>query len=172
MWRSRRSVACTIATKGGLRNRRQVGPADLLPGKLQPTSRKAGTCRRKGSTTPMTSRTPDRGAERRAETAVFGRQFLQRMHQYRILAKDGQVPALRTGSPRVVTARTSAHPLLPRGTMARRSALAPEEASGAHCGVSFSARFCAGEWLTRRSSSEIRRWTSWSWGCNSPAVRR
>jgi len=36
----------------------------------------------------MTSRTRDRGTERRAETAVFGRLFLQRMHQYRILAKD------------------------------------------------------------------------------------
>jgi len=55
--------------------------------------------------------------------------------------------------------------------MARRSALAPE-ASGADGGVSFSARYCAGEWLTRRSSLEIRRWTSWSWGCNCPAVRR
>jgi hypothetical protein len=36
----------------------------------------------------MRSRTRARGAERRAETAVFGRLFLQRMHHYRVLAKD------------------------------------------------------------------------------------
>jgi hypothetical protein len=39
----------------------------------------------------MTSRTRDRGAERPAETAVFGRLFLQRMQYYRVLARDTQV---------------------------------------------------------------------------------
>jgi hypothetical protein len=36
----------------------------------------------------MTSRSRDPGTERRAETAVFGRLFCQRMHHYGVLAKD------------------------------------------------------------------------------------
>jgi hypothetical protein len=75
-------------TNGALRNRGQHGPAVPLPRKLQAASRKAGACPLKGSTSPMTSRTRDRGTGRRAETAVFGRLFLQRMHHYRVLAKD------------------------------------------------------------------------------------
>ena len=81
-------MAYIIVSNGALRNRWQVGPAVPLPGKLQPASRKAGASRREGSTSPMTSRTRDRGTERRAETVVFGRLFLQRMHHYRVLAKD------------------------------------------------------------------------------------
>ena len=77
-WKSRRSVACTSAANGALRNRGQHGPAVPLPGKLQPASRKAGTCPFGGLTSPRTSRTRDRGTERRAETAVFGWLFLRR----------------------------------------------------------------------------------------------
>ena len=54
-------MVCTIATNGVLRNRWQHGPAVPSPGKLQTGSRMAGTCRRKGSTNPMTSRTRDQG---------------------------------------------------------------------------------------------------------------
>ncbi|MGA2986576.1 MAG: hypothetical protein ABSG32_22475, partial [Terriglobia bacterium] len=38
-------------------------------------------------TSVRTSRTRDRGPERRAETAVFGLLFLQGMYHYRVLAK-------------------------------------------------------------------------------------
>jgi len=77
-----------MATNGALRNRLQRGPAVPLPRKLQPASRKAGTCLRKRSTSPMTSRTGGQGTERRAETAVFERLFCRRMHHYRVLAKN------------------------------------------------------------------------------------
>ena len=36
----------------------------------------------------MTSRTTDQGRERGAEIAAFGRMFLRRPRQYRVLAKD------------------------------------------------------------------------------------
>jgi len=36
----------------------------------------------------MTSLTRDRGPERRAATAAFGRRFLQRKRHYRVLVKD------------------------------------------------------------------------------------
>jgi hypothetical protein len=45
-------------------------------------------CRRNSSTSPRTSRNGDHATERRAETTVFGRPFLRRMHHYRVLAKD------------------------------------------------------------------------------------
>jgi hypothetical protein len=96
-----RWVACTIATNGALRNRGQPGPAVPLPRKLQPASRKAGVCPLKGSTRWMTSRTRDRGPERRAETAVFGRLFTQRVHQYHVLAKDRETPLARRPAPRI-----------------------------------------------------------------------
>ena len=60
-------------------------PSATNPEKLY---RRAGTCHCKGSTDSMTSRTRDQGAERRAETVVSGRLLLQRMHYYRVLAKD------------------------------------------------------------------------------------
>jgi hypothetical protein len=105
-------VASTIATKGALRNRWQVGPAVPLSGKLQTASRKTGTCRRKGPTNPMTSQTRDRGTERRAETAVFGRLFLQRMHHYRVLAKDKAMGTRRLDTnPREVILRIEGKPV-------------------------------------------------------------
>lgn len=66
----------------------ELGPGVPLPRKLQPASRKAGFRQRTGSTSPMTARARDHGTERRAETAVVGRLFFQRMHHYRVLAKN------------------------------------------------------------------------------------
>jgi hypothetical protein len=83
-----RWVACTTATNGALRSRGQHGPVVPLPQELLPAFRKAGTCQHKASTSPMTSLIREQGPERRAETAVFGQLFLQRIHQYRVLAKD------------------------------------------------------------------------------------
>ena len=54
-------MACTIAMNGALRSRWQDGPVVPLPGELQPAFRKAGTCQRTGSPSPMTSRTRDQG---------------------------------------------------------------------------------------------------------------
>ena len=88
-------MASTIATNGALRNRLQPGPAVSFPGRLQRSSRKAGVCPLRGLTTPRTSRTRDRGPERRAEAAVFGRLFLQR--------STSTASWRRTGSPRQPT---------------------------------------------------------------------
>jgi hypothetical protein len=87
-------VACTIATNGALRNRWQLGPAALSSRKLQPASGKAGTCRCRGTTGPVTSLGRYPGSQQVAETAVSGRLLLQRMQHYRILAKHNQWTAL------------------------------------------------------------------------------
>ena len=57
LWGSRRSADSTIATNGALRNRWQDAPAFPHLENRQTGSRKARTCRRKGSTNPMTSQT-------------------------------------------------------------------------------------------------------------------
>ena len=75
-----------------------LGPVVPLPRELQPASRKAGTCQRKGSSSPMTSLTRNQGTERGAETAVFGRLFLQRMHHLSRFGEGQDHPVARITS--------------------------------------------------------------------------
>ncbi len=64
----------------------------FLPGELRPASRQAGTGRHKGATRLMRSSTKNRGIERRTETAVLGRLFLQRVYHYWVLGKHRSWP--------------------------------------------------------------------------------